>query len=245
MPLLRILAGEQNAEQLGEVAEVSLDGLQVTLVEGTSRRAMGGAVRDARERAAGALASAGATVRMINLARWGDSLLSYLLMLQEDPESDWRPTQAFLQQGGEPALRARELLLGGAGHTFPTRLTVGAERVGRAISTSRTRAKLMARGRALVEELVDAIGDGVLLHPAHPTLAPRHRRTYGRPWLMMPAAIFNMAGVPVTEVPLGLSAGGLPMGIQVAAGHRADHVSIAIALELEAVFGGWTPPPGL
>jgi fatty acid amide hydrolase 2 len=61
----------------------------------------------------------------------------------------------------------------------------------------------------------------------------------------MPAAIFNMAGVPVTEVPLGLSAEGLPMGIQVAAGPGADHLSIAIALELEAVFGGWTPPPGL
>jgi fatty acid amide hydrolase 2 len=245
MPLLRILAGEQKAEQLGEVAEVSLDGLQVTLVEGTSRRAMGGAVRDARERAAGALASAGATVRMINMAGWGDALLSYLLMLQEDPDSDWHPTQAFLQQGGEPALGTRELLLGGAGHTLPTRLTVGAERLGKVISTAKTREKLIARGRALAEELVDAIGDGVLLHPAHPTLAPRHRRTHGRAWLMMPAAIFNMAGVPVTEVPLGLSAEGLPMGIQVAAGPGADHLSIAIALELEAVFGGWTPPPRL
>ena len=98
---------------------------------------------------------------------------------------------------------------------------------------------MIARGRALAEELVDAIGDGVLLHPAHPTLAPRHRRTYGRPWLMMPAAIFNMAGVPVTEVPLGLSADGLPVGVQVAAAQGADHLSIAIALELEAVFGGW------
>ena len=70
------------------MAEVSLDGLQVTLVEGTSRRPMGGAVRDARERAAGALASAGATVRMVNLAGWRDALLPYLLMLQEDPDSD-------------------------------------------------------------------------------------------------------------------------------------------------------------
>jgi fatty acid amide hydrolase 2 len=245
MPLLRILAGEQQAKQLGEVAEVSLDGLQVTLLEGTSRRAMGGAIRDARERAAGALASAGATVRMINMAGWGDALLSYLLMLQEDPDSDWHPTQAFLQQGGEAALGPRELLLGGAGHTLPTRLTVGAERLGRVISTAKTRAKLIARGRMLAEELVEAIGDGVLLHPAHPTLAPRHRRTYGRPWLMMPAAAFNMAGVPVSEVPLGLSAGGLPMGIQVAAAPGADHLSIAIALELEAVFGGWTPPRGL
>jgi fatty acid amide hydrolase 2 len=245
LPVVRILAGKQKASRLGDVAGVSLDGLQVTLVEGSSRRAMGVAVRDARERAAGALASAGATVRMLNIAGWGDALLPYLLMLQEDPESDGRPTQAFLRQGGERALGARELLLGGSGHTLPTRLTVGAERLGRAVSTASRREKLISRGRALAEELTEAIGDGVLLHPAHPTLAPRHRRTYGRPWLMMPAAIFNMAGVPVTQVPMGLSADGRPMGIQVAAGHGADHLSIAIALKLESFFGGWTPPPGL
>ena len=172
-------------------------------------------------------------------------MLSYLLMLQEDQASDWRPTQAFLQEGGEPGLGIRDLLLGGAGHTLPTRLTVAAERMGKAVSTARARERLIARGRVLAEELVDVIGDGVLLHPAHPTLAPRHRRTYGRAWLMMPAAIFNMAGVPVTEVPLGLTAEGLPMGIQVAAGRGADHLSIAVALELEAVFGGWSVPPGL
>ena len=244
MPLLRLLAGGQNGRRLGDVARVSIDGLQVTLVEGTSRKAMAGAVRDARERAAGALASAGATVRMVNMAGWGDALLSYLLMLQEDQESDWHPTQAFLTQGGEPTLGIRELILGTAGHTLPTRLTVGAERVGRALSTASRREKLIAHGRALADELVNVIGNGVLLHPAHPTLAPRHRHTYGRPWLMMPAAIFNMAGVPVTEVPLGLGAQGLPMGIQVAAGPGSDHLSIAIALELEAAFGGWTPPAG-
>jgi fatty acid amide hydrolase 2 len=31
--------------------------------------------------------------------------------------------------------------------------------------------------------------------------------------------------------------------VQVAAGHGRDHVAIAAALELERVFGGWTPPP--
>ena len=72
--------------------------------------------------------------------------------------------------------------------------------------------------------------------------APRHRRTYGRPWLTTPASIFNLAGVPVTEVPLGLSPAGLPVGVQVAAAHGADHLTIAIALELEAIFGGWVPP---
>jgi fatty acid amide hydrolase 2 len=55
--------------------------------------------------------------------------------------------------------------------------------------------------------------------------------------------VFNLSGVPVTEVPLGLSAEGLPLGVQVAAGMGQDHVSIAVALELERVFGGWRAPP--
>jgi fatty acid amide hydrolase 2 len=54
--------------------------------------------------------------------------------------------------------------------------------------------------------------------------------------------MFNLAGVPVTEVPLGLGPTGVPLGVQVAAGRDRDHVSIAVALELERVFGGWIAP---
>jgi fatty acid amide hydrolase 2 len=53
---------------------------------------------------------------------------------------------------------------------------------------------------------------------------------------------FNLAGVPVTQVPLGLDRRGLPLGVQVAAGHARDDLAIAVALELEHVFGGWVPP---
>jgi fatty acid amide hydrolase 2 len=106
------------------------------------------------------------------------------------------------------------------------------------------RKRLLAAARELVGELTETIGDGVLLHPAHPRVAPRHGRTLGRPWLLNSCAVFNLAGVPVTEVPLGLSAAtGLPLGTQVAAGMNRDHVSIAVAIELERAFGGWVPPP--
>ena len=56
------------------------------------------------------------------------------------------------------------------------------------------------------------------------------------------AVPFNLAGVPVTQVPLGLSPSGLPLGVQVAAGQGDDHLTIAAALELERAFGGWVPP---
>ncbi len=65
---------------------------------------------------------------------------------------------------------------------------------------------------------------------------------YGRPWLLNSAAVFNLAGVPVTQVPLGRSRNGLPLGVQVAAGIDRDHVSIAVALYLERAFGGWRAP---
>ena len=60
--------------------------------------------------------------------------------------------------------------------------------------------------------------------------------------MIAPAALFNLIGLPVTEVPLGLNEAGLPLGVQVAAGRDRDHVAIAVAAELERAFGGWVPP---
>ena len=56
-------------------------------------------------------------------------------------------------------------------------------------------------------------------------------------------AIFNLLGLPATEVPMGLNARGLPLGVQVAAGARTATIArIAVAIELERAFGGWVPP---
>ena len=60
--------------------------------------------------------------------------------------------------------------------------------------------------------------------------------------MIAPMALFNLLGLPVTEVPLGLNPHGVPLGVQVAAGLDRDHVSIAVAAELERGFGGWVPP---
>jgi fatty acid amide hydrolase 2 len=175
----------------------------------------------------------------VTIPGWRDTLFAYLLMLQEDHASRRQPTRALLREAGDQLGLLGQVFR--SEHTLPTRITLAAEQLGR-LTPAATRTKLMAKGRAVVEQLTDAIGDGVLLHPAHPTTAPLHRRTYGRPWLMMPAAIFNMADVPVTEVPLGLSSEGLPVGIQVAAAKGADRVSIAVARVLEDALGGWVSP---
>jgi fatty acid amide hydrolase 2 len=127
-------------------------------------------------------------------------------------------------------------------HTVPLAILLGAEALFARVPQRRAR-RTLAAGRALAREVAEAIGDGVMLHPPHARVAPRHGRTVGRPWVITPTAVFNLAGAPVTQVPLGLNAEGLPLGVQVAAGRDRDHVTIAVALALERALGGWTPPP--
>jgi fatty acid amide hydrolase 2 len=81
-----------------------------------------------------------------------------------------------------------------------------------------------------------------MLYPPYATLAPRHMQAFFPPLNWVYTAILNVLEVPVTEVPLGLSASGLPLGVQVGAVHGNDHLTIAVALALEKDFGGWVPP---
>jgi fatty acid amide hydrolase 2 len=145
----------------------------------------------------------------------------------------------FAAGAGEVGLGA--LLRRGGPHTVATRLLLIAERA-QARVPRRLAEQLIRAGETIAVELREAIGDGVLLEPPLATAAPRHGRTVGRPWWLAHVVPFNLAGLPVTQTPLGLDRDGLPLGVQVVAGHGRDHVSIAVALELERVFGGWTRP---
>ncbi len=120
----------------------------------------------------------------------------------------WSPRPA----AGAPG-RARLLAPGRPAHDGHA-----SDPAGRGASRHRHRRRCWPRPRA-GRELRAVIGDGVLLHPAHRGPAPRSGTTVGRPWLLTPAAIFNLAEVPVTEVPIGRSARGLPLGVQVAGAH--------------------------
>jgi fatty acid amide hydrolase 2 len=148
--------------------------------------------------------------------------------------------ELLLEAGAEP-FRWRAALRRGGDHTVTTRVLLVVERLAARMPERRAR-RVMAARDSFVRELRDTIGDGVLLHPPAPKVAPKHGRTVGRVWWIHPMLVFNLAAVPVTQVPLGLNQRGLPLGVQVAAGPGRDHLSIAVALELELVFGGWVPP---
>jgi amidase len=55
---------------------------------------------------------------------------------------------------------------------------------------------------------------------------------------------YNLTGWPSTTVRAGTSPEGLPIGVQIAARPWREDVSLALARQLEAEFGGFKPPPG-
>ncbi|HEX5147421.1 MAG TPA: amidase [Conexibacter sp.] len=243
MPLLRLLSGPDGLDAsmrdatLGDPAGVQLDGLRVVVPDDCFVSPIARELLAARERAAGALAAAGARVERISLRSARGIYEPYLSSLGDGPET---LEQLML---GEGAARStwRDLLRGGGPHTAPTRLLIASERLS-ARNPAKRRQRAIEAGRAFARELEERIGDGVMLFPPYPNVAPRHGGTVGRLWWIHPMAVFNLAGLPATAVPLGLGRAGLPLGVQVAAGPDRDHVSIAVALELERVFGGWVPP---
>jgi fatty acid amide hydrolase 2 len=248
MPLLRLIAGSDGNDpvatdvELGDPGDVPLRGLEVATIDDESVRSIDDALRDAREQAVGALRAAGATVRRVRLSGLRRAMPAFLASLEDGSGDDAaHATLRLLADAGEPKPRMRDLLRRGWPHTLPTRIALATELL-RSDEDAKPSSRLLSSARELIAELTDAVGDGVLLHPAHPRPAPKHGRTVGRLWLLTPTAVFNLAGLPVTEVPLGLSESGLPLGVQVAAGPGRDHVSIAVAHELERVFGGWVPP---
>ncbi|KAH9637020.1 hypothetical protein HF086_007383 [Spodoptera exigua] len=83
------------------------------------------------------------------------------------------------------------------------------------------------------------LGDnGVLLMPSAPQPAPYHYSCFLRPYNFAYWAIVNALKCPATQVPLGVNAQGLPLGIQVVAAPYNDALCLAVAKYLSKEFGG-------
>lgn len=128
-----------------------------------------------------------------------------------------------------------------ANHTAPALLLSLLEGVVQPseLQITRLRQQALAFRNILFNEMDSG---AVMLFPTYPCFAPRHRVAMLKPIHWVYTAIWNVLGFPVTQVPLGLSADGLPQGVQVVARPGEDHLSLAVALELERQFGGWHPP---
>jgi fatty acid amide hydrolase 2 len=237
-PLLQVLADDPGA--LRDPQTVSAKKLRVISVEDDGRMAVTDELRRAQARAAEALAARGATVVHTRFADFRHAIPIWSALLDETGG----PSFAELLGDGVPVRAGRELLrwaTGRSAHTFPAIGLALIEPLPKIFSSGARR--FIDLGARLREELSALLGeDGVLLYPPHPRVAPRHGEALARPLGWTYTALFNALRLPVTQVPLGLSAKGLPLGVQVVASPHGDHRSLAVARWLEEDFGGWVPP---
>jgi fatty acid amide hydrolase 2 len=245
MPLLRIIAGPDGRDdgcvpyELGDPGRVDLSALRVLVIEDDGRRPrVERELRDAQQRAAYALARRGASVEVVSVPDLKDSLLIWAAFFEACGGTSLDETLG----GGERTRLGREIarwLLRRSSHSYPPLFVVLVERLGRRLP--RWCERYAERGARLSSRLDDLLGgDGVILYPSGRGVAPRHGPA--APLNFRFFGLFNALELPVTQVPLGLSAEGLPLGVQVVAGRGRDHLTIAAALELERALGGWVPP---
>jgi amidase len=57
--------------------------------------------------------------------------------------------------------------------------------------------------------------------------------------------LISLALLPSTVIPVGRTAGGLPVGVQIVGPYLEDRTPLAFARAAERELGGFTPPPGL
>ena len=67
-------------------------------------------------------------------------------------------------------------------------------------------------------------------------------RSYGETFKWI--SIATLTGCPVTVIPVGKMKSNLPVGIQIMGPYMEDGTSLDLAMKMEYVLGGFTPPPG-
>lgn len=240
MPLLRVLAGPGQSDQIGPVEDVNIADLQIVCIEDNGRNPVSDELRGAQEKALQALSKRGARIRSAKPKALRHSLEIWSSMLHAAGGPSFRE----LLGEGTPIQTGRELLrfaLGRSPHTFPALGLALLERLPDVLGNKRD--EFIALGKTLREELLGLLGPrSVILYPPYPTIAPKHKKPLFSPFNWVYTAIWNVLEFPVTQVPLGLGKNGLPLGVQAVGAPGCDHVTIAVALELERALGGWVPP---
>lgn len=245
-PLIKVLAGPDGVDEecrpmeLKNPAHVDLAGLDVLVVEGNGAVRVGQDMKDALRSAAACLDRAGARVVRVEMDNLRYSLEIWSSMLTEAGG----PSFGELLGNGTPVAAGWELAkwsLRRSPHTLPAIMLALLENLPKRFP-KRTR-RILEIANDLKHEMTERIGPrGVMLYPSFPTTAPRHGMPLLKPFQYVYTAILNVMELPVTQVPMGPNSRGMPRGVQVAAVHGNDHLTLAVARALEEQFGGWLPP---
>jgi len=241
--ILRIIAGPDNIDnsvQLQHIRNpcgVNIEQLQVFSLDTLGRTSMSTVMKNVLHQSAEHLASCGAAVTALPSDHIKGAFAIWSSMFT---------TQAgerlvdVLGNGTEiPVVReALRFAVGRANHTSSALLMALAETIQHTrLGKNKSR---LAQGLALQTTLEEQLGEnGVLLIPPYSRPAPRHRGTLATPFDFILTALFNAMEFPATIVPVGFDTNGMPIGIQVIAKRGNDHLTIAVAQQLEKEFGGW------
>jgi len=173
----------------------------------------------AMARTADRLAAGGATIRDVSIAGLESAADALLAIISPEASVVHQRRIAEQPQGfGETTRLQIE-----AGFAVPATAYVRAQQLRRDLS---------ARFRALFAE-VDA-----LLSPAVPWVAPAEDPALNDEagaGEMLYSAVYNLVGLPAASVPCGLSAQGLPMGLQIVGPRGADERVLSIGAAIEAM----------
>jgi amidase len=113
------------------------------------------------------------------------------------------------------------------------------------------RGRLRAQWRELFGSF-DAVICPIMPTPAYPHDHSEDQETrrinidgkdYSYPDQLAWPGVATLPGLPATAIPIGLSAEGLPMGVQIVGPWLEDRTPIKLAELLEREFGGFIPPP--
>lgn len=249
MPLLRILAGPDPGDSecrhwdLGNPGSVTIEGMDVLVVRDNGLLPVKADLLEAQDKCAAYLASRGARVRQARFDDLRHSILVWAAMVMGAGGA----TYSEMLGNGKPIHLAREMLImltGCSPYTIPSLFLAAIEEAGKHHPDDLKPYEEV--GRQLRAELCDAIGhNGIMLYPSYTEPAPLHNKPLMPPFQWVYTGIINVMEMPATQIPLGLNRDGLPLGVQAITTHGNDHVSIAVAMELEKAFGGWVPPRGL
>ena len=250
LPVLTLMAGPDGQDRsigtpgLLSPVSVLLDQLQIhTMTEfhAPFTSPVDNEVKKAVSRAESILRSLGCHIHPLRNWRFKYSFDIWSTVLSLENETSFKED---LSNGEQPNfwMEILKAIWGDSPFTVPASVLAIIE--GLPIFSGKKTKKMLRYREELKKELEERLGpNGVLLCPTHPIPAPLHGEPLTKPLNFVYTAIFNALGLPVTQVPMGLSSKGLPVGVQVVGAEGNDRLTIKVAEILAANGAKWEPPP--
>lgn len=237
-PLIKLLAGEKG-KQLQE-EKIDWSSLRVLSIPTDGRIAVSKELIQIQKNALQFCAKKGAKVEEIRIPALKNSVQIWAGMMEEAADTSF--SQRLFEGTDSKIIRKwGSFLLRRSPYTIPALALASIESISSRLPSGMER--FVEEGKQLRQYFAEMLdGNTILFFPSHATVAPKHSRSLLTPWKWSYTAIINTLFLPATQVPLGLNAKGLPLGIQVIAKQGNDAKTIAMAIELEKEFGGWIPP---